>query len=812
MAEFRRSENIAETPQQNTSENSSELQNNRFSETEHNDGEYSKHDDVNSERDFDRSKTLDFENNEADHEPERDSTFQAEKGNDEPLPVENDDWNDRLHQIENNSANEHEPLKIDDNVEGNRSNDVESTNKRRDTPLSIEENNQDARTFERPQKEEEKPLSIEENNQDARTFERPQKEEEKPLSIEENNQDARTFERPQKEEEKPLSIEESDWDSRTRTAERTSETTEKPHSFEDDTQDTPNTSVKRAEGKEVSPTLEDTNLENVDSKSKTDKQEKSALDNTDTVSKQEQRKEATVENTDEKKSPQSLDQKTTPEQNQIAKQRMLDDMEMRKSHPSGFKNLENGTLAHSTEKAKFTGKTYDALGKSMGENAYKKTYDEKIREGKSKEEARKEAEQAKRNMEKYIAEKKDSSAKYCDEDRFLNHANAKGEQAKEKARSEGKSDRACERAYNKAFRDTYIKDYGKRAYEAELRNSGDKEAAKKAQEKAEHIATLRTEGNRINRIKPGSFYYKTYENTRKGDTMLAGHGEAFNKKPIYVYSTNGFDSKDGPSANYSTYTKQASPRNAIQGNALPAMNTAKKEDRILFNDKRADGSDVYVMESKSAPKLADQDIGKFATKENNEAGSKEYDVPVFYGKDRKEKLVGGDNQLVTAGNGRWDGSVRKVEATDSPEKIELKENYLQDLSKRCGDEGNLKKIDTSSQWIRVEGQELETARKSFDRDKDALIKEWEAQNGKEWPTYKEDIYNDAGKIVRHAGDKYDAHHIQPLSLGGRNLPENLVPLHYQDHIGEGGIHNTESYNKLFDAYDSQNNLEGDEKE
>lgn len=72
-------------------------------------------------------------------------------------------------------------------------------------------------------------------------------------------------------------------------------------------------------------------------------------------------------------------------------------------------------------------------------------------------------------------------------------------------------------------------------------------------------------------------------------------------------------------------------------------------------------------------------------------------------------------------------------------------------------------------------------REEFDDKKVKLRKEWEKLNGKEWPKYKEDIYNADGVRIRKAGDNYDAHHIQPLSLGGENLASNLTPLDLSKH-------------------------------
>ena len=72
-------------------------------------------------------------------------------------------------------------------------------------------------------------------------------------------------------------------------------------------------------------------------------------------------------------------------------------------------------------------------------------------------------------------------------------------------------------------------------------------------------------------------------------------------------------------------------------------------------------------------------------------------------------------------------------------------------------------------------------REEFDENKAKLRKEWEELNHQEWPKYKEDVVNDDGKVIRKAGDNYDAHHIQPLQLGGENVASNITPLDVNSH-------------------------------
>jgi len=78
-------------------------------------------------------------------------------------------------------------------------------------------------------------------------------------------------------------------------------------------------------------------------------------------------------------------------------------------------------------------------------------------------------------------------------------------------------------------------------------------------------------------------------------------------------------------------------------------------------------------------------------------------------------------------------------------------------------------------------EKVAALREEFDDTKAKLRKEWESENGREWPKYTENIYNDSGQIIRRKGDNYDAHHIQPLCLGGENTASNITPLDIYSH-------------------------------
>ena len=462
------------------------------------------------------------------------------------------------------------------------------------------------------------------------------------------------------------------------------------------------------------------------------------------------------------------------------------------------KDSEKASDGYSSDKVKFTGKNFDALEKSAGDKAYKEAYDDAIKNKKTESEARADADKASNDARRSIAEKKDSFAKFSDENRTLKHANAEGEKAQKAAELEGKSDKEAQKAYNNAFRSAYVDDYGKNAYNKAIKEGKSKEDADIAKSQAEQVAAERTKGNAVNRITPGSKYYDEYDKNSK-DNVVVGHGSAFNDKNVYNYS----DSKSSPDSRKSVNLSEdnyVSARDARKSNSLDDSNNANLREKVEFNNKTdADhgSKDVYGISGKSSPRLAEQANEKTQARLNQ---MKDTDGQGFNPQySSNVKRVGGGNQIASVGGNFENGGLKRITERDSNDKIRAKEDYLNDLYKHCNDE-NVKKIDPTEKWERVSGSELDDARSKFDRDRSKLINEWEQANGKSWPTYSKDIYNENGNIIRHAGDKYDAHHIRPLCMGGRNTCDNIVPLHYEDHIGKNGIHNEASYDSLYKKY------------
>ncbi len=150
------------------------------------------------------------------------------------------------------------------------------------------------------------------------------------------------------------------------------------------------------------------------------------------------------------------------------------------------------------------------------------------------------------------------------------------------------------------------------------------------------------------------------------------------------------------------------------------------------------------------------------------------------------------------------------EVKDAPSVHDVSERMTEEL-KKIGNDYNDEVRDKSaagevnpndvSKWKEVSVEECHNERADFQHNKDAIRSDWEKKNGQEWPRYKEDVYSEKGKLLAKEGDKYDAHHIQPLKYGGENTVENITPIHKNDHGKVNGIHRADSpYAKLEDHF------------
>ena len=137
----------------------------------------------------------------------------------------------------------------------------------------------------------------------------------------------------------------------------------------------------------------------------------------------------------------------------------------------------------------------------------------------------------------------------------------------------------------------------------------------------------------------------------------------------------------------------------------------------------------------------------------------------------------------------------KLERSEIEETVDA---YFDDLKEKsdCADTIPSKPFEVSD-LRKISPEENEIMRDEFDDLKSGLKKEWEEKNGRPWPKYEHDVYSANGKLIRKAGSDYDAHHIQPLCLGGKNEVSNITPLRADVHYDRQGIHSMDSpYNKI----------------
>ena len=125
-------------------------------------------------------------------------------------------------------------------------------------------------------------------------------------------------------------------------------------------------------------------------------------------------------------------------------------------------------------------------------------------------------------------------------------------------------------------------------------------------------------------------------------------------------------------------------------------------------------------------------------------------------------------------------------------------NYFDDLHKYSEYPETIpEKPFEASDLEKISPEENAKMREEFMDRKPELKREWEEQNGRPWPKYEQDVYSANGKLIRKAGSDYDAHHIQPLGMGGKNEASNITPLSAEVHYDKQGIHAPESvYSKI----------------
>jgi len=187
------------------------------------------------------------------------------------------------------------------------------------------------------------------------------------------------------------------------------------------------------------------------------------------------------------------------------------------------------------------------------------------------------------------------------------------------------------------------------------------------------------------------------------------------------------------------------------------------------------GVEVVVRETVEAGvekvvKETAENVAEKAVKETVEAGTKTVAKDTTEAGVEKIVLEVGDKIDVT----RFPDYVDEIEQITNRKILPQQKELVDDA---------LKKTDFSK--LGTEGTKL--AREEFKFQKKSLIEMWEKMTASKWPKYADDVLNDAGDVIRRAGQPYDAHHIIELSVGGPNEWWNLHPARFPSEH-QNGIH------------------------
>lgn len=197
-------------------------------------------------------------------------------------------------------------------------------------------------------------------------------------------------------------------------------------------------------------------------------------------------------------------------------------------------------------------------------------------------------------------------------------------------------------------------------------------------------------------------------------------------------------------------------------------------------------------------------------RETTSKGPNEIDKPSQIDKNKLERpsadadkcrISKADSQPANTEKGKLN-TARPAENTiekKQPENIETNLNdYFNDLKNRSDRPDTIKDRPFESKDLKkLSPEETAAKRDEFDDKKSDLKKQWADEHGQPWPKYTDDVYSSNGKLIRKAGGDYDAHHIQPLGMGGKNEASNITPLHANEHYDKQGVHSPDSpYSKL----------------
>ncbi len=176
------------------------------------------------------------------------------------------------------------------------------------------------------------------------------------------------------------------------------------------------------------------------------------------------------------------------------------------------------------------------------------------------------------------------------------------------------------------------------------------------------------------------------------------------------------------------------------------------------------------------------------------------DVERIFANDDKERNERIEEKLFQRNDEQKLNAQLKEREVDFPEKKleQTLDDYFSDLKEKseCSDTISGRPFNSSD--LKKQLPEITAEkREEFAGKKAELKKQWEHIYERPWPKYEHDIYSANGKLIRLAGGDQDAHHIQPLSMGGKNEVSNITPLSAEVHYDKQGVHSPDSpYSRL----------------
>lgn len=153
---------------------------------------------------------------------------------------------------------------------------------------------------------------------------------------------------------------------------------------------------------------------------------------------------------------------------------------------------------------------------------------------------------------------------------------------------------------------------------------------------------------------------------------------------------------------------------------------------------------------------------------------------------RGSDIVDAGSSTIKQGSNLIDSGSDILKQSDGIIPKSMVDNYFNDIIKNSEFPQTI--INDGSVWKKITAEQNDIMRTEFKKLKSTLINDWEVANNLKWPKYEADVFSDSGKLLRRAGDLYDAHHIRPLEFGGLNVFDNITPFNVNKHFDKKGIH------------------------